>query len=76
MFQKKLFKMFVKGCQSKTKLTTLCGYTEYNIEYMGAGPPCRPGRPARFFFEGPRAPLGSGRGAPGGASGSISSTRI
>ena len=29
-----------------------------------AGPPCRP---ARFFFEGPRAPLGSGRGAPCGA---------
>ena len=29
-----------------------------------AGPPCRP---ARFFFEGPRAPLGSGRGAPDGA---------
>ena len=28
-----------------------------------AGPPCRP---ARFFFEGPRAPYGSGRGAPGG----------
>ena len=32
-----------------------------------AGPPCRPGRPVRFFFEGPRAPLGSGRGAPDGA---------
>ena len=29
-----------------------------------AGPPCRP---AGFFFEGPRAPYGSGRGAPDGA---------
>ena len=34
----------------------------------GAGPLCRPGLPARFvFWEGPRAPLGSERGAPGGA---------
>ena len=34
----------------------------------GAGPTCRLGRPARFLFvEGPRGPLGSGRGAPGGA---------
>ena len=29
-----------------------------------AGPPCRP---AGFVFEGPRAPLGSGRGEPDGA---------